>query len=93
MKKRRFHYRLGRPAELLNQRKIAQLTGLNPSTISHIMTGRRKVSIDTAEKLEVTGVPRECWAWPDRWHNPYIPLVPEGTAPDFIEKGFSLREG
>jgi len=85
-KDRRFHFRLGRPAELLSQHKIAQLSGLNQSTVSHIMTGRRKVSIDTAEKLEkATHVPREAWAWPMRWHNPYIPLVVEGTVPPGFE--------
>jgi transcriptional regulator with XRE-family HTH domain len=88
---RRFHYRLGRPAELLSQHKIASLTGLNQSTISHIMTGRRKVSVDSAEKLEkATRVPREAWCWPMRWHNPYIPIVPPGTTPDL---DLSPREG
>jgi transcriptional regulator with XRE-family HTH domain len=89
---RRFHFRLGKPASLLSQTKIADLIGCNASSISHIMTGRRKVSIDMAERLEgATRVPRECWAWPERWHNPYIPLVPVGTTPKKIEA--APREG
>ena len=56
------------------QTRLAEACGVDPSTISYILSRKRRPSIELAEKLEkATGVPWTAWVRPDQYRNPYLP--------------------
>ena len=60
----------------LNQKEIAEASGLTQSYISLILKGDRQPTLETVDKLmNATGVCREAWLWPEDHYNPYVPFT------------------
>ena len=71
---------------MLTEMELARQTGFTPEFFYQIRAGKRKVSIKSAELLEIkTLIPKEAWSFPDKFFNPIYPELYQGPYPPNLD--------